>query len=79
MSYDLFISYCRRDNTDGHVTELVEHIAADYRQFSGEEFPCFFDKHDIHGMEDWRHTILDGLKQSHLFLLVLSPEYLTSP
>ena len=34
--------------------------------------------HDIRGMEDWRHTILDGLKQSHLFLLVLSPAYLAS-
>jgi len=29
-------------------------------------------------MDDWRHTILDGLKQSHLFLLVLSPDYLKS-
>ena len=79
MPYDLFISYSRRDNTDGRVTELVERIADDYRQFSGEELPYFFDKHDIHGMDDWRHTILDGLKQSHLFLLVLSPDYLKSP
>jgi hypothetical protein len=36
MSYDLFISYARHDNTDGRVTELVERIADDYRQFSGE-------------------------------------------
>ena len=79
MPYDLFVSYARRDNTEGgRVTELVERIAADYRQFSGEELRYFFDVHDIHGMDDWRHTILEGLKQSQLFLLVLSPAYLKS-
>ncbi len=34
MPYDLFISYARPDNLDGCVIELVERIAADYRQFS---------------------------------------------
>jgi len=29
MSYDLFISYSRRDNTNGRVTDLVERIAGD--------------------------------------------------
>jgi len=78
MPFDLFISDSRRDNNDGRVSELVERIAGDYLGFSGEELPCFFDKHDIHGMDDWRHTILAGVKQSHLFLLVLSPAYLAS-
>ena len=78
MSYDLFISYSRRDNIDGRVSDLVERIADGYLQFAREELACFFDMHDIHGMDDWRHTILDGLKQSHLFLLVLSPDYLRS-
>jgi len=78
MPYDLFISYSRRDNTDGRVTELVERIAGDYRQFSGEELRYFFDVHDIPGMDDWLYTILDGLRQSQLFLLVLSPDYLKS-
>jgi tetratricopeptide (TPR) repeat protein len=79
MPYDLFISYSRRDNIGQRVTELVERIATDYLQFSGEELSSFFDKHEIHGMDDWRHRILDGLRQSQLFLLVLSPEYLKSP
>src|ERR1700678_4275574 len=79
MPSDLFISYSRRDNADQRVTELVEHIAADYLQFSGDDISYFFDKREIHGMDDWRHKILDGLRQSQLFLLVLSPEYLKSP
>ena len=78
MPYDLFISYARRDNTDGRVTELVERIADDYRQLSRKELRYFFDVHDIHGMDDWLHTILEGLKESQLFLLVLSPAYLKS-
>ena len=78
MLYDLFISYARRDNTHGRVSELVERIADDYRQISGEELRYFFDVHDIPGMDDWLYTILEGLKESQLFLLVLSPEYLES-
>jgi hypothetical protein len=78
MPYELLISYSRRDNTDQRVTELVERIAAGL-QFSGEELSYFFDKNDIHGMDDPPHALLDGLRQSQLFLLVLSPEYLKSP
>ncbi|HMD60074.1 MAG TPA: TIR domain-containing protein, partial [Opitutaceae bacterium] len=78
MLYDLFSSYARRNNTEGRVSELVERIADDYRQISGEELRYFFDVHDIPGMDDWLFTILEGLKDSQLFLLVLSPEYLKS-
>ena len=41
MPYDLFIGYARRDNVDGRVTELVDRIADDYRQFSGKEASPF--------------------------------------
>ncbi|MCX5674853.1 MAG: tetratricopeptide repeat protein, partial [Planctomycetota bacterium] len=78
MPFDLFISYSRRDNAAGRVTEFVERIAADYRAFAGEELQYFFDTKEIQGAEDWRHRILEGLKQSKLFLLILSPNYLTS-
>jgi hypothetical protein len=38
----------------------------------------FFDKHEIHGMEDWRQRFLQGLRESRLLLACLSPTYLTS-
>jgi tetratricopeptide (TPR) repeat protein len=76
--YDLFISYCRGDNENQHITELKEQIEADYLQFSGEELRCFFDLDDIRGMEDWRHRILGGLRESNVLLLILSPGYLAS-
>ena len=78
MSYDLFVSDSRKDNAQGRVSELLERIREDYRAFAGEELVCFFDLDDIHGMGDWRHRILEGLRHSSLLLLVLSPTYVKS-
>ena len=78
MSYDLFVSYSRRDNEQGRVTELVERIKADFDAFAGRPLQPFFDVSDIHGMEDWAHRILQGLRESRLLLACLSPSYLES-
>lgn len=78
MDYDLFISYSRKDNLTNRITELKAKIEADYLAFANEELKCFFDKNEIKGMEDWRHRILEGLKYSHMFLLILTPNYLQS-
>ena len=78
MDYDIFISYARQDNQQGRVTELKQQLEADYRAFTGTELRCFFDLEDIKGMDDWRHRLLAGLRQSQLLLLVLSPGYLDS-
>jgi hypothetical protein len=78
MAYDLFISYSRRDNEQGRVSQLVERIKADFAAFAGRELVPFFDKRDILGMEDWRHKILRGLRESRLLLVCLSPAYLES-
>jgi tetratricopeptide (TPR) repeat protein len=78
MPYDLFISYSRRDDKQGQVRALKEQIEADYRSFAKEDLRCFFDTEDIATMDDWRHRILEGLRESNLLLLVLSPAYLDS-
>jgi hypothetical protein len=78
MSYDLFISYSRRDNQQSRVTELVERIQADFAAFAGRPLVPFFDVTEIHDMDDWRHLILQGLRESRLFLACLSPSYLQS-
>ena len=78
MPYDLFISYSRKDNQTNRITELKMRIEEDYLQFAGEPLNCFFDQKSIQGMDDWRHRILQGLRDSHLLLLVLSPNYLAS-
>jgi tetratricopeptide (TPR) repeat protein len=78
MPYDLFISYARRDNEQGRVTQLVERIGRDFESFAGRPLRPFFDTTEIHGMEDWRHRILQGLRESRLLLVCLSPSCLAS-
>ena len=52
MSYDLFISYFRRDNVDQGVAELVERIATDYLQVQRRTTLVFLRQARIHGMEE---------------------------
>ena len=78
MPYDLFISYSRRDNQQGRITQLVERIQADFAAFAGRPLVPFFDATEIRGMDDWRHRILQGLRESRLLLACLSPAYLQS-
>ena len=56
-TYDLFISYSRRDNAQGRVTELVGKISHDFEAFAGRPLRPFFDLEEIRGMDDWRHRI----------------------
>ena len=79
MKYDLFISYSRSDNQRGQVAELIAQIQSSFRAFAGREIRFFFDTQAIQGMDDWRQKIQRSLRESHLFLAVLSPNYIASP
>lgn len=81
MPFDLFISYSRRDNADGRITQLVERIKSDFTSFegnNGRELHVFFDQQEIAGMQDWRQRLWQGLRESRLLLACLSPAYLQS-
>src|SRR6266446_3086023 len=78
MPHDIFISYSRRDNEHGQVAALKAQIGASFRAFAGRDLSIFFDTHAIQGMNDWRQKIQRGLRDSQLFLAVLSPDYLAS-
>ena len=79
LPYDLFISYARRDNQDGRVTQLVERIQQDFTAFAGRPLRLFFDQHAILSMEDWQRLILQGLRESPVLLAILSPNFIASP
>ena len=66
MPCDLFISYSRRDNEQGRITQLVERIKTDFTPFAKRELVPFFDEREIPGMQDWRQRILQGLRESRL-------------
>ncbi len=76
MPYDIFISYSRRDNEHGRIEQLVARIESDFAAFAGRPLVPFFDASEIHGMDDWRHRIKQGLRESRLLLVCLSPGYL---
>jgi hypothetical protein len=63
MEYDLFISYSRKDNETGRITELVDYIRTDFESFSGNPLVPFFDRTEIHGMcmssNGFRQTYLE--------------------
>jgi tetratricopeptide (TPR) repeat protein len=85
MAYELFISYsrkdnvCKRDEAKGWVTALHDEILADHRRFSTEPLRIFLDTSEIKDMDDWRHRILKGLRESRILLVCLSPDYFKSP
>jgi len=81
MPYDLFISYSRRDNEHGRITQLVERIKADFASFevnNGRELAPFFNQQEIAWMQNWRQRILQGIRESRQLLSCLSPAYLQS-
>jgi tetratricopeptide (TPR) repeat protein len=78
MNYDLFISYARADNRQGQIAALVAEIERDFNRVAGRPMRTFFDTQEIKGMHDWRDRILEGLRESGLLLVCLSPNYLKS-
>ncbi|MEK6324297.1 MAG: toll/interleukin-1 receptor domain-containing protein [Acidobacteriota bacterium] len=75
MPYDLFISYAHKDNSREQVRELRDAILGDFHKFAGRELNIFFDEDEIRSMADWEDRIGLGLRESRLFLAVLSPSY----
>jgi len=77
--YDFFVSYARSDNRDSWIDRFIDELLAEHRQFSGgRELTYFFDRNDIGSLDDWQHSLHDGLARSRLFLAFLSPAYFAS-
>src|SRR5260221_835090 len=76
---DIFISYARRDNSDRRVSDLVALLVQTYRNLTdGEELKVFLDPTQVHGMDDWEHRLLGGLRAAQLLVTFLSPSYFAS-
>jgi tetratricopeptide (TPR) repeat protein len=78
LSYDVFISYSRRDNDRGWVSGLYDAILQDFKPFS-PPIEIFFDKSEIKDRHDWELRLRQGLRTSRVLLVCLSPNYLRSP
>ncbi len=76
--YDLFISYAREDNRNGHISQLKESLEARYRNFLCPRRDIFLDSHAIVTGDIWREKIHTGLTESKVMLVMLSENYLAS-
>ncbi len=82
-TYELFISYARADNSPSTgnpqwIEAFLERLNRAHRRQEASDWYIFYDKQEIHGMEDWKKRLLDGLKQAHIMLALVSPRYLGS-
>jgi hypothetical protein len=62
---DIFISYSRRDLE--FVTQLHQYLTK-------KRISAWFDKENIQAVDQWRTSIVDGIRDCKVFLLVLSPD-----
>jgi hypothetical protein len=79
MLRDLFIAYAHRDNAKNQVRELRDVVLADFQRFVGRDPRIFFDEHDIPRLADWEKRVSQRLRESRLFLGVLSPGFFGTP
>ncbi len=83
LTYDLFISYARADNAAGTgnpqwLQAFLARLNAAHRKKNAADWFIFHDHEEIHGMQDWENRLLDGLKQAHAMLAMVTPRYLGS-
>lgn len=62
---DIFISYSRRD---------LEFVTQLHRELMGRGISAWFDKEDIKPADQWRTSIVEGIRDCKVFTLVLSPD-----
>jgi hypothetical protein len=85
VRYHVFISYARKDNEPrqvngrGWVHLFHDRLEAQYHAFTQHPLEVFLDVERIENGEHWETHIQSALRQSRIFIAVLSPNYLASP
>lgn len=72
-SYDVFVSYARRDNTAGWATAIVDRLREARPTPGAPPLRVFFDTAEIRGMDDWRQRLEGAMRRSRVLLVCLSP------
>ncbi len=78
MAPDIFVSYARRDDSDGLISELAERLREAYGRYLGAKLDVFMDSADIQVGERWNRRLEAELESSRLVLALLSPSYFRS-
>ena len=76
-----FLSYVRFDDKheDGKISEIRERLSSEVRAQTGEEFPIFQDRNDIHWGENWESRLENALDTSTFLVPIITPSFFKSP
>jgi len=79
MSYHIFISYPRRTDERGHVSDLRAHLERELQIKTGDkDLVVFQDRSHLEGGDPWSEKLENELRVARAFLLLLSPLWLAS-
>ncbi|WP_158676498.1 toll/interleukin-1 receptor domain-containing protein [Tessaracoccus sp. OH4464_COT-324] len=76
--YSVFVSYARRDDVGGWVTELVAALRREFETSDGQELRVFFDRSDITTPEEWKSKLSYALRQAPVMVACTSKNYFAS-
>ena len=76
-----FLSYVRLDDQheNGRLSEFCQRLSGEVRLQTGEAFPIFQDRNDIHWGEQWQQRIDESLDAVTFLIPILTPGFFRSP
>jgi formylglycine-generating enzyme required for sulfatase activity len=81
VRYKAFLSYSTFDDEhlDGFISGLATLISREVHAQTGQEFPIFQDRKDIHWGESWERKIGEALDEVTYLIAFITPKFFTSP
>src|SRR5215211_1934343 len=73
-----FMSYTRRDNRSGELTQLREKLQSEVEEAFGNEFNIFQDNDSITIGQNWKRQIEESLDEAIFFIPVITPSFFLS-
>lgn len=73
-----FMSYAQADDVRRLLTQFRENLSAEVRVQTGEEFPIFQDRKDIHWGEQWKRRIEESLDAVTFLIPIVTPSFFKS-
>ena len=75
-----FMSYVRLDDAheDGRLSEFRKRLSAEVKMQTGDEFPIFQDRNDIHWGQNWKERLEDSLDEVTFLIPIITPSFFNS-
>jgi F-box protein 11 len=75
-----FMSYVHFDDQreNGRLTQFRDHLSAEVRVQTGEEFPIFQDRTDIHWGQSWKERLEESIDAVTFLIPIITPSYFRS-